>query len=188
MADAETSALKVENSQEFNLCISATKKDNTYKFKTCTFLNGLPEDILEWEEKVQKIVKCNLVDTVEGKFELVEAILEGDALTQWLEFKWVEIVRTSKNPDDLNTALSGMCNPTFAICLQDLKHHFPKNASHLQKVYLCNHIKKLNKLSIKITTTRLRDANIELAKFLCTKWSNMIYAMLSANLEETPAT
>eukprot|EP00957_Ditylum_brightwellii_P095423 7268314-Ditylum_brightwellii.AAC.1 len=46
-----TSTLKLENSQEFNLCISATKKDNTYKFKVHTFLNGSPKDILEWEKQ-----------------------------------------------------------------------------------------------------------------------------------------
>eukprot|EP00957_Ditylum_brightwellii_P155173 11812648-Ditylum_brightwellii.AAC.2 len=43
----KSSTLKVKNSQEFNLCISATKKGNTYKFKVHTFLNGSPEDILE---------------------------------------------------------------------------------------------------------------------------------------------
>eukprot|EP00957_Ditylum_brightwellii_P190243 14480615-Ditylum_brightwellii.AAC.1 len=36
------STLKVENSQEFNLCISTAKKDNTYKFKAHTFLIVLP--------------------------------------------------------------------------------------------------------------------------------------------------
>eukprot|EP00957_Ditylum_brightwellii_P142396 10849173-Ditylum_brightwellii.AAC.1 len=55
--------LKIKNSQKFNLCISATKKDNTYKFKAHTFSNGSPKDILEWEKKMQKIVKCKLVDT-----------------------------------------------------------------------------------------------------------------------------
>eukprot|EP00957_Ditylum_brightwellii_P155172 11812648-Ditylum_brightwellii.AAC.1 len=79
---------------------------------------------------MQKIVKCKPVDTAEGKFNLVEAILEGDALTHWLDFKWVEVVRTSKTPNGLDMAPLGMCNPTFAICLQELKkHYFPKNTS-----------------------------------------------------------
>eukprot|EP00957_Ditylum_brightwellii_P082192 6249763-Ditylum_brightwellii.AAC.1 len=45
---------------------------------------------------MQKIVKCKPVDTAEGKFDLVEVILEGDTLTHWLEFKQVEVARTSK--------------------------------------------------------------------------------------------
>eukprot|EP00957_Ditylum_brightwellii_P044013 3340418-Ditylum_brightwellii.AAC.1 len=57
----KTSTLKVKNSQEFNLCISATKKDNTYKFKVHAFSNGSPKDILEWEKKIQMIVKLSLI-------------------------------------------------------------------------------------------------------------------------------
>eukprot|EP00957_Ditylum_brightwellii_P134969 10290796-Ditylum_brightwellii.AAC.1 len=73
------------------------------------------------------IVKCKLVDTAEGKFDLIEAILEGDALIHWLKFKWVEVVCTSKSPNGLDTAPLGVCNPTFVICLQELKkHYFPK--------------------------------------------------------------
>eukprot|EP00957_Ditylum_brightwellii_P182325 13890149-Ditylum_brightwellii.AAC.1 len=59
------STLKIENSQEFNLCISSTKTDNTYKFKAHTFSNGSPKDILGWEKKMQKILKCKPVDTAE---------------------------------------------------------------------------------------------------------------------------
>eukprot|EP00957_Ditylum_brightwellii_P012192 921029-Ditylum_brightwellii.AAC.1 len=116
---------------------------------------------------MQEIVKCKLFDRAEGKFNLVEAILDGDALTHWLKFNRVEVAMTSKNPDGLDTVPLGMCNPTFAICLQDLKkHYFPKNTSHLQKAYLCNYIKKPNKLSIKNTAARLRNVNGMLAKFL----------------------
>eukprot|EP00957_Ditylum_brightwellii_P159867 12169228-Ditylum_brightwellii.AAC.1 len=61
----KTSTLKVKNSQEFNICISATKKDNTYKFKVHTFSNGSPKYILEWEKKMQKLIKCKPVDTAE---------------------------------------------------------------------------------------------------------------------------
>eukprot|EP00957_Ditylum_brightwellii_P082555 6276175-Ditylum_brightwellii.AAC.1 len=105
---------------------------------------------------MQKIVKGKLVDTAKGKFDLIEAILEGDALTHWLEFKRVEVAHTSKNSNGLDTAPLEMCNSTFVICLQELKkHYFPKNASHLQNPYLHNHIKKPNKLSIKNTTARL---------------------------------
>jgi hypothetical protein len=34
---------------------------------------------------MQKIVKCKLVDTAKSKIDLMEAILEGDALTHWLK-------------------------------------------------------------------------------------------------------
>eukprot|EP00957_Ditylum_brightwellii_P007299 554555-Ditylum_brightwellii.AAC.1 len=77
---------------------------------------------------MQKIVKCKPVDMSEGKFDLVEAILKGDALMHWLKFKRVEIVWISKNPNGTDTVLLGMCNLTFTICLQELKkHYFPKN-------------------------------------------------------------
>eukprot|EP00957_Ditylum_brightwellii_P183323 13964104-Ditylum_brightwellii.AAC.1 len=91
---SKPSTLKIENSQEFNLYISATKKDNTYKFKAHTFSNSSPKDILEWEKKMTKIEKFELVDMAESKFNLGEAILEGDALTHWLGFKRVEVART----------------------------------------------------------------------------------------------
>eukprot|EP00957_Ditylum_brightwellii_P165175 12576155-Ditylum_brightwellii.AAC.1 len=72
-----------------------------------------------------------------GKFDLVKAFLEGDALMPWLEFKQVEVVRMSKKTDGLDKALLGMCDPTFTMCLQKLKmHYFPKNLSCLQKAYL----------------------------------------------------
>eukprot|EP00957_Ditylum_brightwellii_P012725 961675-Ditylum_brightwellii.AAC.1 len=42
----------------------------------------------------------------------------------------------------------------------------PKKLVGLQKVYLCNHIHKPNKLSIKNTAARPRDINSMLAHFL----------------------
>eukprot|EP00957_Ditylum_brightwellii_P028442 2147670-Ditylum_brightwellii.AAC.1 len=89
---------------------------------------------------MQKIVKCKLVDTAEGIFDLVEVFLKGYALMHWLEFKQVETTRTSKNLDGLNMPLLGMSDPTFKICLQEVKkHYFLKNFACLQKAYLCNH-------------------------------------------------
>eukprot|EP00957_Ditylum_brightwellii_P187821 14300823-Ditylum_brightwellii.AAC.1 len=90
----KTSTLKTENSQEFNLHIPVTNKKSMYKFKAHTFENGSPKDVLEFEKKMQKIVKCKLMDMAEGKFDLVEVLLEGNALRHWLEFKWVEITQT----------------------------------------------------------------------------------------------
>ena len=76
---------------------------------------------------MQKIVKCKLVDMAEGKFDLVEALLKGDVLTQWLEYKQVEIAQMSNNPDGKDTTPLGMCNLMFMIFLQELKkHYFPK--------------------------------------------------------------
>eukprot|EP00957_Ditylum_brightwellii_P101699 7750526-Ditylum_brightwellii.AAC.1 len=116
---------------------------------------------------MQKIVKCKLVDTVESKFNLVEAIFEGDALMHWLKFKQVEIAQMNKNPNGAGMPWLGICNWTFMACLQELKkYYFPKNLARLQKAYLCNHIKKANKLSIKNTATRLYNVNGMLAQFL----------------------
>eukprot|EP00957_Ditylum_brightwellii_P181155 13798840-Ditylum_brightwellii.AAC.1 len=131
----------MENSQEFNLCIFVTKKDNTYKLKVHTFSNGSPEDILEWEKKMMKIIKCKPVDTA-------------------------EVAHMSKNSDGSDTAPLGMCDPTFTICFQELKkHYFPKNASRFQKSYLPNYIKKPNKLTIKNTAARLHNVNGMMARF-----------------------
>eukprot|EP00957_Ditylum_brightwellii_P018408 1385364-Ditylum_brightwellii.AAC.1 len=117
---------------------------------------------------MQKIVKCKPVDKAEGTFNLVEEILKGDVSMHWLEFKWIEVTMASKNSNSCDTVLLGMCNPTFAICSQKLKlkkHYFPKNFACLQKAYLCSHIKKPNKLSIKNTAMRLCNVNGMLVKF-----------------------
>eukprot|EP00957_Ditylum_brightwellii_P063465 4817570-Ditylum_brightwellii.AAC.1 len=39
--------LKLNNAQEFNLCVSLTSKQSTYKFKAHTFANGTAGDVLE---------------------------------------------------------------------------------------------------------------------------------------------
>eukprot|EP00957_Ditylum_brightwellii_P064021 4856805-Ditylum_brightwellii.AAC.1 len=41
--------LKMDNAQEFILCVSPTSKQSTYKFKAHTFSNGTAEDELEQE-------------------------------------------------------------------------------------------------------------------------------------------
>eukprot|EP00957_Ditylum_brightwellii_P149811 11409011-Ditylum_brightwellii.AAC.1 len=50
----KASSLKTENAQEFTLRVSPTEKKSTYKYKAITFCNGSPEDILEWEKKLNK--------------------------------------------------------------------------------------------------------------------------------------
>eukprot|EP00957_Ditylum_brightwellii_P185705 14138759-Ditylum_brightwellii.AAC.1 len=159
-------SLKMENTQEFTLRASLTKKKSIYKYKAITFCNGSPEGILEWEKKLSKVIKNKPVDTADGRFDLVKALLEGDALTHWQEFKRVEMSCTSKNPNSTDTAPLGACNDTFKACLQELKkHYFPKNSTRLQEAYLHNHIWKPSKLSIKNTTARLWDVNGMLARF-----------------------
>eukprot|EP00957_Ditylum_brightwellii_P056767 4302207-Ditylum_brightwellii.AAC.1 len=111
-----------------------------YKFKAFTFANGTPEDMLEWEKKMKKVVKCKLVDTAEGQFDLVEALLKGFILTHWMEFKHVENMHFSKNSDRMDKPAKGICKDTYKVCLQELKkHYFPKNSTWLQKAYLHNH-------------------------------------------------
>eukprot|EP00957_Ditylum_brightwellii_P024938 1885604-Ditylum_brightwellii.AAC.1 len=128
---------------------------------------------------MQKIVKCKPVDMVEGKFDLVEVILKGDALMHWLEFKQVEIAQRSKNSIGTDTPPLRMCNPTFTICLQEPKKHcFPKNLAHLQKADLCNHTKKLNKLSIKNATDQICNVNED---ELC----DILYCMVKHDWRDT---
>eukprot|EP00957_Ditylum_brightwellii_P128946 9837225-Ditylum_brightwellii.AAC.1 len=76
----KATTLKADNAQEFNLHMSISNKKSMYKFKAFTFSNGTPEDVLEWEKKMKKVVKCKPVDTSEGQFNLVEALLKGDTL------------------------------------------------------------------------------------------------------------
>eukprot|EP00957_Ditylum_brightwellii_P178350 13583271-Ditylum_brightwellii.AAC.1 len=45
-------------------------------------------------------------------------------------------------------------------------HYFPKNLTCLQKAYLCNHVKRPNKLTIKNTTVRLCKVESILMHFL----------------------
>eukprot|EP00957_Ditylum_brightwellii_P189317 14409597-Ditylum_brightwellii.AAC.1 len=94
--------------------------------------------------------------------------------------------RSSKNPDSTDTDLKGVCNDTFKACLQELKkHYFLKNSVRLQNAYLCNHIRKLSKVSIKNTAARLWDVNGMLAQFPApdnrpmadNKFCNILYLM-----------
>eukprot|EP00957_Ditylum_brightwellii_P148901 11337235-Ditylum_brightwellii.AAC.1 len=106
---------------------------------------------------MKKVVKCKLVDTAEGQFDLVEVLLEGNTLTQWMEFKCVETTCISKRLDGIDTPAKGICKDTYKVCLQGLKkHYFPNNSARLQKAYLHDHIKKPNKLLIKNTAAWLR--------------------------------
>eukprot|EP00957_Ditylum_brightwellii_P167086 12719793-Ditylum_brightwellii.AAC.1 len=79
--------LKTDNVQEFNLQVTLASKQSTYKLKAYMFSNRTAEDILEWEKWLAKIIKNKPIDTAKSKFDLVEAILEGNTLTHWQEFK-----------------------------------------------------------------------------------------------------
>eukprot|EP00957_Ditylum_brightwellii_P176060 13406272-Ditylum_brightwellii.AAC.1 len=43
----------------------------------------------------------------EGKFDLVEVLLWGDALTYWMEFKHVETMCIGKRPDGTDMSVKG---------------------------------------------------------------------------------
>eukprot|EP00957_Ditylum_brightwellii_P120228 9173675-Ditylum_brightwellii.AAC.1 len=60
-----------------------------------------------------KVVKCKWADMVEGKFNLVEPLLKGDALTHWMEFNPVQFTHISKNPDGTDAPPKGICPDTF---------------------------------------------------------------------------
>eukprot|EP00957_Ditylum_brightwellii_P126942 9677560-Ditylum_brightwellii.AAC.1 len=62
---------------------------------------------------MNKVVKCKPVDTAERKFDLVEALLEGDALTHWMEFKHVETTHISKRQDGTDKPAKGICDDTY---------------------------------------------------------------------------
>jgi hypothetical protein len=51
--------LKLDNGQEFNLRVSPTSKQSTYKFKAHTFANDMAEDVLEWEKQLAIIIKIS---------------------------------------------------------------------------------------------------------------------------------
>eukprot|EP00957_Ditylum_brightwellii_P154452 11754156-Ditylum_brightwellii.AAC.1 len=59
----------------------------------------MAEDVLEWGKRLAIIIKNKPIKTAKSKFDFVEVILEGDALTHWQEFKRVKIARIPKNSD-----------------------------------------------------------------------------------------
>eukprot|EP00957_Ditylum_brightwellii_P173726 13226402-Ditylum_brightwellii.AAC.1 len=77
---------------------------------------------------MNKVVKCKPVNRSDGKFDLVEALLEGDGFTHWMEFECVETMRVSKRPYRTDEPVKGICDNTCKVCLQELKKlYFPKN-------------------------------------------------------------
>eukprot|EP00957_Ditylum_brightwellii_P081743 6218604-Ditylum_brightwellii.AAC.1 len=40
------------------------------------------KDMIEWEKKLHKVIKCKSVGNAEGMFDLVGGVLEGYTLTQ----------------------------------------------------------------------------------------------------------
>eukprot|EP00957_Ditylum_brightwellii_P175561 13367021-Ditylum_brightwellii.AAC.1 len=122
--------LKLDNAQEFNLCVSPTSKQSTYEFNAHTFANGTAEDLLEWEKQLAIIIKNKPIETAKSEFDLVEVILKGDALTHWQEFKCIEIVPIPKNPDGTDSLAPGISMDSYKVCLGLLKkQYFPRNAA-----------------------------------------------------------
>eukprot|EP00957_Ditylum_brightwellii_P152337 11597187-Ditylum_brightwellii.AAC.1 len=91
--------LMTDNAQEFNLCVTLASKQSTYKSKAYMFLNRTAKDVLEWEKQLAMVIKNKLIETTKSKFDLVEAMLKGNVLMHWQEFKPVKIAWISKNLD-----------------------------------------------------------------------------------------
>eukprot|EP00957_Ditylum_brightwellii_P125401 9558064-Ditylum_brightwellii.AAC.1 len=92
-----------------------------------------------------------------------------------MEFKHVEIMCVNKRLDEMDKPAKGIYKDTYKVCLQELKkHYFPKNSAQLQNAYLCNHVKKPNKLLIKNTTVQLRKVNSMLTHFPAPKNNPMV--------------
>eukprot|EP00957_Ditylum_brightwellii_P072961 5544328-Ditylum_brightwellii.AAC.1 len=72
---------------------------------------------------MKKVVKCKPLGMAEGQFDLVEMLLEGDTLTNWMEFKYVETTCISKNLDGTYKPAKGICKDTYKVCLQELRKH-----------------------------------------------------------------
>eukprot|EP00957_Ditylum_brightwellii_P200858 15310479-Ditylum_brightwellii.AAC.1 len=72
-------SLKTDNFQEFTLHVSKNQKCSTYKFKAYIFAKSSLNDGLEWEKKMQKVVKMRSLIWW-GELNLVEAVIKGDAL------------------------------------------------------------------------------------------------------------
>eukprot|EP00957_Ditylum_brightwellii_P044833 3401445-Ditylum_brightwellii.AAC.1 len=89
---------------------NAENKQSTYKFKACIFSNRTTEDVLEWEKWLAIIIKNKPIKTAESKFDLVEAILKGNTLTHWQDFKCIKIAQISKNPDGTDAIFPTKCS------------------------------------------------------------------------------
>ena len=92
-------SLKTENAQEFTLRISPTAKKSTYKYKAITFCNQSPEDVLEWEKKLYKVIKNKPVDAADGHFNCrirCETLMVRPGLVFLREMKKKNFTRTKK--------------------------------------------------------------------------------------------
>eukprot|EP00957_Ditylum_brightwellii_P044402 3369825-Ditylum_brightwellii.AAC.1 len=62
-----------------------------------------------------------------------------------MEYKHEETKCMSKSVVGADMASKGIMPEIFKVCFQELnKHYFLNNSAHLQKAYLCNHIKNPN--------------------------------------------
>eukprot|EP00957_Ditylum_brightwellii_P056287 4266697-Ditylum_brightwellii.AAC.1 len=94
------------------------------------FANGTAENVLEWGKRLAIVIKKKTIKTAKSKFDLAEAILEGDALMHWQEFKHVKIAQILKNPDGTDGMAPGVSIDTYKVCLGLLKkQYFPQNAA-----------------------------------------------------------
>eukprot|EP00957_Ditylum_brightwellii_P015834 1192518-Ditylum_brightwellii.AAC.1 len=62
---------------------------------------------------MNRVVKCKPVDTSDCKFDLVEALLKGNALTHWMESKHIETMCISKRLDRTDKPAKGICDNAY---------------------------------------------------------------------------
>jgi len=77
-------------------------------------------------------------------------LTSGDARTYWLGMANTE--KLKKDPTDIaGVKTIGATEESYKATMNLwLKHHLPRDAERLQKTYLRNHIRKPEKLSIKV--------------------------------------
>eukprot|EP00957_Ditylum_brightwellii_P075497 5738334-Ditylum_brightwellii.AAC.1 len=59
----KATTLKTDDMQKFNLCVTLTSKQSTYKFKAYMFSNGTAEDVLEWGKWLAIIIQNKPIET-----------------------------------------------------------------------------------------------------------------------------
>jgi hypothetical protein len=166
----EESSLNDMETHELTLLIDpkgvGSAKNNTYKLKAKVFQCGSTEDLLVWLDELQTIFRNKPCTQADSKFDIVQLLTSGDARTYWRGMANAE--KLKKDPSDLaGVKTIGATDESYKATMNLwLKHHLPRDAERLQKTYLRNHIRKPEKLSIKVANLRLTAINEMLKYFI----------------------
>eukprot|EP00978_Attheya_sp_CCMP212_P037736 scaffold180778_cov37-Attheya_sp.AAC.1 len=141
-------------------------KNNTYKLKAKAFQCGSTEDLLVWLDELQTIFHNKPCTQADSKLNIVQLLTSGDARTYWRGMANAEKLR--KDPNDIaGVKTIGATEESYKATMHFwLKHHLLRDAKRLQKTYLRNHIRKPEKLSIKVDNLRLTAINQMLKYFI----------------------